>query len=135
VKVSVNTSGVTDVDTLATAINAASRAPAMALAGCHGVQECGHHGVGEHGLYRQEAADIQFVHDGISGGRRDKVSSALLGQFEQNASLTGTNAAASLATNGGGTANQLTVAIDGGSAFTVSVTNAATVSRARSLTT
>ncbi len=61
----------------------------------------------------------------------DRLSNALLGKFEQNASLKGTDTAATVATNGGGTANQLTVSVDGATAFTVNVTNAASVSKAQ----
>jgi flagellin len=130
VKVSVNTSGVTDVDTLATAINAAidgagngtsQAATAFKNAGIRASVNTDSTGK------KQLAFNSSTTAFQVDAG--DRVSSAFLGQFEQNASLTGTNATASLATNGGGTANQLTVAIDGGSAFTVNVTNAATVSK------
>lgn len=130
VKVSVNTAGVTDVDTLVTAINAA-------------ITNAGN-GTSQAATAFKNAGITASAHTDANGAKQltfnssstafqveagDKVSAALLGQFERNASLTGTDTAATVATNGGGTANQLTVAIDGGSAFTVNVTNAASVSK------
>ena len=61
----------------------------------------------------------------------DRLSNALLGHFEQNAILTGTDQGATAATNGGGTSARLTLSIDGGTAFNVDVTAGATTSKAQ----
>lgn len=50
----------------------------------------------------------------------DRVANAMLGKFEQNASLAGTNTDASVNTN---SATTLTLAVDGGTAFTVNFTD------------
>ncbi len=52
----------------------------------------------------------------------DRVANALLGNFEQNAVATGTDSAASIDTSLGGANKRVTVAIDGGTAFNVDVT-------------
>jgi flagellin len=130
VKVSVNTTGVTDVDTLVTAVNAA-------------IQSAGN-GASQSATAFKNANVVASVNTDSTGAKQlvfrssntsfqveagDRTASALLGEFERNASLEGTDAAATVATNGGGTANQLTLAVDGGSGFTVNVTNAASVSK------
>jgi flagellin len=52
----------------------------------------------------------------------DRTANALLGKYERNAALTGSNSAVSIDTSGGGTANVLTLAFEGGSAFNVTLT-------------
>jgi flagellin len=52
----------------------------------------------------------------------DRTANALLGKYERNAELTGSNSAVSIDTSGGGTANVLTLAFEGGSAFNVTLT-------------
>lgn len=130
VKVSVNTAGVTDVDTLVTAINA-------------GIENAGN-GTSQASTAFKNAGVVATVKTDSSGAKQlsflssstafqvsagDKTSSALLGQFERNASLTATDVAATVATNGGGTAADLTLKIDGGAAFTVAVSSSATLSK------
>lgn len=53
----------------------------------------------------------------------DRLANALLGRFEQNATLKGADQAATIATNGGGTAARLTLSVDGGTAFHVDLTS------------
>jgi flagellin len=61
----------------------------------------------------------------------DQVANALLGNFAQNATLTGTDAGPTVDTNTGGTSATLTLAVDGGSAFSVGVTASAATSKAQ----
>ncbi|HEY7335819.1 MAG TPA: flagellin [Bryobacteraceae bacterium] len=61
----------------------------------------------------------------------DRTANALLGNFGQNASIEGTDSNPTIATNGGGTSDQLTLAVDGGPSFTVTVTSGAAVSKAQ----
>jgi flagellin len=61
----------------------------------------------------------------------DRTANALLGNFEQNATLTGTDSNATAATNGGGSANTLTLSVNGGPTFSVNVTSGAAVSKAQ----
>lgn len=51
----------------------------------------------------------------------DRTANALLGKYERNAAATGANSAVSVDTSGGGTANVLTLAFDGGTNFNVTV--------------
>ena len=57
----------------------------------------------------------------VEGG--DRLANALLGNYEQNATLKGTDAAATIATNGGGTAGRLTLSVDGGTPFNVDLSH------------
>ena len=61
----------------------------------------------------------------------DRTANGLLGNFEQNATLTGTDSNATVATNGGGTSNTLTLSVNGGPTFSVNVTSGASVSKAQ----
>jgi flagellin len=61
----------------------------------------------------------------------DRMANALLGNFAQNATLVGADSNATVATNGGGSANTLTLSVDGGPTFNVSVTSGASVSKAQ----
>jgi flagellin len=126
VKVSVNLTGVTDTNTLVNAINTA-------------IQNAGN-GATQSATAFKNAGISASVNTDASGHKQlafnssstafqveagDRVSQALLGNFGQNAVLTGTNAATTIATNGGGTAARLTLAVDGGSAFNVDLSGAA----------
>jgi flagellin len=130
VKVSVNTAGITDADTLASAVNSAiagagngnsSAATAFRNAGIRASVNTDATG-GKQLAFSSSTSAFQ-----VQAG--DQLSAALLGKFERNAALTGTNTSATVATNGGGTAADLTLKIDGGTAFTVSVTSGATTSK------
>lgn len=130
VKVSVTTAGVTDVDTLAAAVNSA-----IANAG---------NGTTQAATAFKNAGIVASVNTDANGAKQltftsaaaafqveagDRLANAFLGNFERNAVATSTDTAATIATNGGGTANRLTLAVDGGSAFNVDVTASATLSK------
>lgn len=130
VTVSVNTASVTDADTLASAVNDA-------------IENAGNGTTQEATAFRN--ANIVASVNTDSDGRKqltftssstafqveagDRLANAFLGNFEQNAVATGTDTAATVATNGGGTADDLTLSVDGGTAFTVTVTSSATLSK------
>ena len=126
IQVSVNLTGVTDANTLVTAINTAiqnagngatQQATAFKNAGI--TASLNTDATGKTQLtFNSSNATFQ-----VAAG--DQVSQALLGNFQQNAVLLGTNQAATIATNGGGTAARLTLAIDGGTAFNVDLSGAA----------
>jgi flagellin len=131
VKVSVNTAGVTDADTLVTAINAAiegagngtsAAATAFKNAGIKATALTDANGARQLS-FRSSSAAFQ-----VEAG--DRLSAALLGKFERNAALTGTNTAATLDTNDtAGQTDTLKVKIDGGSELTIAVTSGNTVSK------
>ncbi len=130
--VSVNLTGVTDANTLVSAINTA-----IQNAGNGATQQATafkNAGVTA-SLNTDATGKTQLTFDSsnaafqVSAG--DRVSQGLLGNFAQNAVLTGTDQNATVATNGGGTSNQLTLAVDGGSAFTVNVSSGAAESKAQ----
>ena len=131
VELKVNTANLGGTDGLVTAVNAAIQAAANG-----GTQEA----------TALKNANITAGINTDSNGRQqltftsptaafqvaagDRLAGALLGKFEQNATLTGSDVAATIATNGGGTAAQLTLAVDGGTAFTVTLgTTSATASK------
>jgi flagellin len=131
VKLSVNTANLGGTSDLTAAVNAAIQA-----AGNGGTQEA---------TALKNANIIAGVNTDSNGRQQltftspnaafqvvagDRLANALLGKFEQNATLTGADTAATIATNGGGTADDLTIAVDGGSAFTVTLgTTSATHSK------
>ena len=133
VKVSVDLTGVTDTGTLTTAINAA-------------IQNAGNGATQAATAFKNAGINASINTD--SSGRKqltfnasaaafqveagDRVSQGLLGNFEQNASITGSNAAATVATNASPAAHTLTLSVDGGTAFSVStITNSASTSKAQ----
>src|SRR5208282_3471858 len=61
----------------------------------------------------------------------DQVANALLGNFAQNATITGTDANPTVATNGAAGTRTLTLAVDGASPISVVVTNSAATSKAQ----
>lgn len=130
VKVSVNTSGVTDVGTLVSAINAAitnagngTTQSATAFKNANIVASTNTDSAGRKQLtFTSSTAAFQ-----VEAG--DRLANAFLANFERNAALTGSDVAATVATNGGGTSADLTLAVDGGSAFTVTLSASATLSK------
>ncbi len=134
VSIEVSTAGVTDADTLATAVNAAiesagngSTQAATAFRNANIVASVNTDSTGAKQLtFTSSSAAFQ-----VEAG--DRLANALLGNFEQNAVAKGTNNAATVATNGGGTAADLTLSVDGGTAFTVSLTSAAALSKGQAV--
>lgn len=61
----------------------------------------------------------------------DQVANALLGNFAQNASITGTDTNPTVATNGAAGTRTLTLAVDGNAPISVVVTNSAATSKAQ----
>src|SRR5437899_2050464 len=132
IKVSVNLTGVTDTGTLVTALNTAiqnagngATQAATAFKNANVTASTNTDASGRKQLTFNASGTAFQVEAG------DKVSQALLGNFERNASITGTNQAATLATNGGAATRTLTLAVDGGNAFSVVVTNSAATSKAQ----
>ncbi len=131
VKVSVNTTGVTDVDTLVTAINAgvvsagngsSAAATAFKNAGIKATVNTDSTGAKQL-AFRSSSAAFQ-----VEAG--DRLAGALLGRFERNAVLTASSTAATVATNATpGQTDTLTISIDGGTSFNVAVTQGASVSK------
>jgi flagellin len=126
IQVSVNLTGVTDANTLVAAVNAAIQnagngatqgATAFKNAGISASLNTDANGKTQL-TFNSSTATFQ-----VAAG--DQVSQGLLGNFQQNAVALGTNQAAQIATNGGGTAARLTLAVDGGSAFNVDLSGAA----------
>ena len=123
VKVSINTANLGGTSDLVTAVNAAisnaansgtQQATALKNAGI--TASINTDATGKQQLaFSSSTAAFQ-----VQAG--DKVANALLGNFEQNAVATGTDSAAFVDTSAGGAAKQVTLSVDGGSAFTVNVT-------------
>lgn len=120
VEIRVNTTNLGGTQDLVTAINAAIQA-----AGNGGTQQATAlrnanitAGIQTDASGRQQltftSPNVAFQ---VSAG--DRLANALLGRFEQNATLKGSDQAATIATNGGGTAARLTLSVDGGAAFHV----------------
>jgi flagellin len=134
VTISVNTASVTDADTLAQAVNAA-------------IENAGN-GATQAATAFRNANVVASVNTDANGAKQltftssstafqveagDRLANALLGNFERNAVATGTDTAATVATNGGGTADDLTLSVDGGTAFTVTLTSSATLSKGQAV--
>lgn len=130
VKVSVNLSSVTDTSTLVTAVNAAIEAAggtasqsATAFKNANIAASVVTDANGAQRLAFSSSSTAFQVQAG------DRVSNALMGNFADNTvSVTGT-AGVDVATNGGGTSATLSLSVDGGEAFNVTVTAGAAVTR------
>ena len=130
VKISFNTANLGGTSDLVTAVNAAIQAAAnsgtqaaTALKNANITATVNTDSSGKQQLAFSSSTSAFQIQAG------DRVSNALLGNFEQNAVATGTDTAAFTDTSLGGAAKQLTVAIDGGSAFTVNVTQGVSTSK------
>jgi flagellin len=132
VKISVNTANLGGTSDLVAAVNAAISAAgsggtqqATALKNANIVAAVNTDSNGKEQLVFNSSSTAFQVEAG------DRLSNALMGHFEQNATLTGTDQAATVATNGGGTSARLTLTVDGGSSFNVDVTAVASKSKAQ----
>lgn len=123
VNISVNTSNLGGTSDLVTAVNAAISAAAnagtqaaTALKNANISASINTDSTGKQQLVFSSSTSAFQVQAG------DREANALLGNFSQNAVATGTDNNAAVDTSAGGANKQLTLAIDGGSAFTVNVT-------------
>ncbi|HEY3738830.1 MAG TPA: flagellin [Bryobacteraceae bacterium] len=123
VTVSVNTSNLGGTSDLVTAVNAAISAAAnggtqaaTALKNANISASINTDSTGKQQLVFSSSTAAFQVQAG------DREANALLGNFAQNAVATSTDNNAYVDTSAGGAAKQLTLAIDGGTAFTVNVT-------------
>lgn len=130
VKISVNTSNLGGTSDLVSAVNAAIQAAASqgtqqgtALKNANISASINTDANGKQQLVFSSSTSAFQVEAG------DRLSNALLGNFEQNASLTGTDNSAYVDTSAGGAAKQLTIAVNGGSSFTVNVTQGGATSK------
>ncbi len=133
VSISVNLSGVTDATTLATALNAAiatagngTTQAATAFKNANVSASIVTDSAGKEQLAFSSSTSAFQVQAG------DKTANALLGNFAQNASTTGTDTGATaVTTNGGGTDDVLSFKFDGSTTATsVTIATAATTSKA-----
>jgi len=132
VKISVNTANLGGTSDLVAAVNAAISAAgnggtqqATALKNANIVAAVNTDANGKQQLVFNSSSTAFQVEAG------DRLSNALLGHFEQNASLVGTDQAATLDTSGAAANRTLTLSIDGASAISVVVTSSAATSKAQ----
>jgi flagellin len=126
IQVAVNLTGVTDANTLVAAVNAAiQNAGNGATQGATAFKNAGISA----SLNTDASGKTQLTFNSSTAtfqvAAGDQVSQALLGNFQQNAVALGTNQAATIATNGGGTAARLTLSVDGATPFNVDLSGVA----------
>jgi len=132
VKISVNTANLGGTSDLVSAVNAAISAAAnggtqqaTALKNANVVA-----GINTDSSNRQQLVfNSSTAAFQVQAG--DQLANALLGNFEQNASIKGTDANPTLDTSGAAANRTLTLAVDGGTPFSAVVTNSAATSKAQ----